>query len=160
MGDLLRWPAMSGQSLWGMVLVLGYPVLALAALETARAFGERRPLAADVLRQMAYLLLPSGAIWLILRVLADVPPDAWAVRTAETAFALTGLYLLLRLAQAARCGAHRAVADLGRGCRVAHLGGQSRQPVRRDGRGLDRTRLRVAGVPGQSAVGPRFALGA
>jgi small-conductance mechanosensitive channel/CRP-like cAMP-binding protein len=101
MGDLLRWPAMSGQSLWGMLLVLGYPVLALAALETARAFGERRPLAADVLRQMAYLLLPSGAIWLILRVLADVPPDAWAVRTAETAFALTGLYLLLRLAQAA-----------------------------------------------------------
>src|SRR6516162_565226 len=34
------------------------------------------------------------------RVLADLPADNWGVRTAETAFALTGLYLLLRVAQA------------------------------------------------------------
>jgi small-conductance mechanosensitive channel/CRP-like cAMP-binding protein len=100
MGELLHWPALSGQTMWGMLIVLGYPVLALAALEAARAFAADRPLAADVLRQMAYLLLPSGAVWLILRVLADMPAEAWAVRSAETAFALTGLYLLLRLAQA------------------------------------------------------------
>jgi len=41
---------------------------------------------------VAYALLPTGGIWLILRVLAELP--------AETAFALTGLYLLLRVAQA------------------------------------------------------------
>jgi small-conductance mechanosensitive channel len=84
-----------------VLVVFGYPVLALAALEAARSLGTSRPLASDVLRQMAYLLLPAGAIWLILSVLAEMPPTAWAVRASETAFALTGLYLLLRLGQAA-----------------------------------------------------------
>ena len=46
------------------------------------------------------MLLPTGVIWLILRRLAELPADNWGVRTAETAFALTGLYVLLRVAQA------------------------------------------------------------
>ncbi len=49
---------------------------------------------------MAYLLLPTGGIWLILRVLAELPANDWAVRVAETIFALSGLYMLLRVAQA------------------------------------------------------------
>ncbi len=101
MEGMLHWPALSGHSAMGILVVLGYPVLALAALEAARAVGERRQFASSILRHTAYLLLPTGAVWLILRVLAELPPHDWAVRTAETAFALTGLYLLLRLAQAA-----------------------------------------------------------
>jgi len=93
-------PDLSHLSVWPFVLILGYPVLAIAVLEFAHRVAGRAPFAAGILRQIAYVLLPTGAIWLILRVLAELPADNWAVRTAETAFALTGLYLLLRVAQA------------------------------------------------------------
>ena len=100
MTALVGWPPLSGALAWGLGLMLGYPILSVALIEASRARGGRNALASDVLRQVGYLLLPTGAIWLILRVLAELPPDNWAVRTAETAFALTSLSLALQLAQA------------------------------------------------------------
>lgn len=100
MEEVLPWANLSSHSILGISLVLGYPALTLAALEASRALGEHREFASGMLRQAAYLLLPTGAIWLILRVLAELPPQNWAVRSAETTFALIALYLLLRLAQA------------------------------------------------------------
>jgi len=85
--------------LWAFILILGYPALAIAMLEFARRAAGRAPFLSSILRQIAYVLLPTGAIWLILRVLAELPADNWGVRMAETAFALTGLYLLLHAAQ-------------------------------------------------------------
>ena len=93
-------PDLTQLSFWPFVLILGYPVLAIALLEFARHLAGRAPFAAGILRQVSYVLLPTGAIWLILRVLAQQPVGNWGVRTAETAFALTGLYLLLHVAQA------------------------------------------------------------
>ena len=94
MRDLMHLPV------WPFILILGYPALTIVVLEFARRLAVRAPFASGILRQVAYVLLPTGGIWLILRVLAELPADDWAVRTAETAFALTGLYLLLRVAQA------------------------------------------------------------
>jgi small-conductance mechanosensitive channel len=85
---------------WAFIFILGYPTVAIAALEFARRVAARTPFFANILRQIAYVLLPTGAIWLILRVLAELPADNWGVRMAETAFAFTGLYLLLDVAQA------------------------------------------------------------
>jgi small-conductance mechanosensitive channel len=85
---------------WPFILILGYPALTIAVLEFARRLALRAPFASGILRQVAYVLLPSGGIWVILSVLAELPPDDWAVRTAETAFALTGLYMVLRVVQA------------------------------------------------------------
>ena len=87
-------------SVWPFIMILGYPVLAIVVLELANRVAGRATFIAGILRQISYVLLPTGAIWLILRILADLPADNWSVRTAETAFALTGLYLLLRVAQA------------------------------------------------------------
>jgi small-conductance mechanosensitive channel len=98
MSDLLEFPV------WSFILILGYPVVALAVLEFARYLSVRAPFVSGILRQVAYVLLPAGALWLILRAMAGLPADDWAVRTVETAFALTGLYLLLRVAQAALMG--------------------------------------------------------
>jgi small-conductance mechanosensitive channel len=95
MSDLMHWP------IWPLILVLSYPALTVALLEFARRLNARAPSASNILRHVAYVLLPTGAIWLILRVLAGLPAHDNAVRLAETAFALTGLYLLLRVAQAA-----------------------------------------------------------
>lgn len=92
-------PNLTQLSFWPFVLILSYPVLAIAVLEYARHLAGRAPFAAGILRQVSYVLLPTGAIWLILRVLAQLPADNWGVRMAETAFALTGLYLLLHVAQ-------------------------------------------------------------
>src|SRR6516225_10056994 len=86
-------------SVWPFILILGYPALVIAVLEFANRVAGHAPFAAGILRQISYVLLPTGAIWLILRGLAELPADNWGVRTAETAFALTGLYLLLRIAQ-------------------------------------------------------------
>ena len=85
---------------WPLLLIVGYPLAAVAVLEVARGVADRSPFTASVLRQIAYVLLPTAAIWLILRLLAELPPENVAVRVAETAFALTSLYLLLRVAQA------------------------------------------------------------
>ena len=93
-------PDLTQLSFWPFVLILGYPVLAIVVLEFARHLAGRAPFAAGILRQVSIVLLPTGAIWLILRVLAQLPADNWGVRAAETAFALTGLYLLLHVAQA------------------------------------------------------------
>jgi small-conductance mechanosensitive channel/CRP-like cAMP-binding protein len=84
---------------WPVILILGYPALTIAVLEFARRLAVHAPFASGILRQVAYVLLPTGGIWLVLRVLAELPADDWAVRTAETAFSLTGLFLLLRGAQ-------------------------------------------------------------
>jgi small-conductance mechanosensitive channel len=92
-------PDLTHLALWPFVLILGYPVLTIAVLEFARGIASRAPFAAGILRQISLVLLPTGVIWLILRGLAELPADNWGVRTAETAFALTGLYLLLRIAQ-------------------------------------------------------------
>jgi small-conductance mechanosensitive channel/CRP-like cAMP-binding protein len=94
MRDLINLPV------WPLILVLGYPALTIAVLELSRRLAFRSPFASGILRQAAYVLLPSGGIWLILRVLAELPASDWVVRVAETVFALTGLYMLLRVAQA------------------------------------------------------------
>lgn len=92
-------PNLTHLPVWSFVLILGYPVVTIAVLEFARGIATRAPFAAGILRQLSLVLLPTGVIWVILRVLAELPSDNWGVRTAETAFALTGLYLLLRIAQ-------------------------------------------------------------
>ena len=91
MSDLVHWP------IWPFILVLGYPAITIAMLEFARRLDARAPSTSSILRQVAYVLLPTGAIWLILRVLAGLPAHDNAVRVAETAFALTGLYFCFGL---------------------------------------------------------------
>jgi small-conductance mechanosensitive channel len=92
--DLLSGPA------WPIGVILGYPLAAVAISEIARRIANRAPFASSTLHQVAYVLLPIGAIWLILRGLAGLPAEDNAVRVASTAFALTALYILLRVAQA------------------------------------------------------------
>jgi small-conductance mechanosensitive channel len=85
---------------WPLGLILGYPLAAVVISEIARRIADRAPFASSTLRQVAYVVLPIGTIWLILRGLADLPVENDAVRIASTAFALTALYILLRVAQA------------------------------------------------------------
>src|SRR5260370_26273518 len=94
MSDLMHWPS------WPLILVLVCPAFTIAILNFARHLDARAPPPASILRHVAYVLLPTGALWLILRLLAGLPAHDNAVRLTETAFALTGLYLLLRIAQA------------------------------------------------------------
>src|SRR5450432_3296787 len=94
MHDLIHWPV------WPLILILGYPALTIAFLAIARYLAFRAPFASRILNQVVYLLLPTAGIWLILHVLAELPADDWAVRMAETMFALTGLYMLLGVVQA------------------------------------------------------------
>ena len=93
MFDLTHFPALT------LILILGYPAVAIVVLEFARRIAARAPFVSTILRQTAYVLLPTGAIWLILRFLAEQPADNRGVRMAETAFALTGLYILLHVVQ-------------------------------------------------------------
>ena len=101
----MSWPAdLLGAPLWPVALILGYPLAAVVTLEAARGIDARTPFAAGVLRQTAYVLLPTGAIWLVLRALAGLSPENVAVRVAETAFAVTALYVVLNVAQAITVG--------------------------------------------------------
>jgi small-conductance mechanosensitive channel len=85
---------------WKLLLIVGYPLCAIALLEIDRGLRSARPLLSSILRQVAYILLPTAAVWMILRVLAGVPAEDVAVRLAKTLFAVSALYLLLRTAQA------------------------------------------------------------
>jgi small-conductance mechanosensitive channel len=86
--------------IWPIVLTVGYPLIAVLLSEAARRLGSTAPVAAGVLRQITYVVLPTGAIWLVLRYVAQLPQDNLAVRIAVTAFAISALYVLLRVAQA------------------------------------------------------------
>ena len=97
LGQIFAW---SERSLSGLAIVVFYPVLAIALLELARHLAARRKIVSELLMQVVDLLLPAGALWLILRRLAELPETDWGVRVAETATALTALYLVLRVAQA------------------------------------------------------------
>jgi small-conductance mechanosensitive channel len=85
---------------WKLLLVVGYPLCAVAILEIERGLRSRQPLTSSILRQVAYILLPTAAVWLILRFLAGMPVEDVSMRLAKTLFAITALYLLLRTAQA------------------------------------------------------------
>jgi small-conductance mechanosensitive channel len=107
---------------WQFLLIIGYPLLTVAILEAERRFREGQPLLASTLRQIAYVLLPSAAMWLILQILADLPYANIAVRLAKTLFWISSLYLALRLAQAVTLRvfdeqkrAPKLLLDLGRG---------------------------------------------
>ena len=84
-----------------LLLIIGYPVVTVVLFELARWLDHDAPLAGRVLRQVVTVLLPAGAIWLILTALAGLPPDNLAVRAALTVLALSGLSIFLRVAQAA-----------------------------------------------------------
>jgi small-conductance mechanosensitive channel len=86
---------------WPLLLIVGYPLLAVMLMELARTIGDRSPFTSSILRPVAYVLLPTGTMWLILQALAELPAENDAVRIAETLFSLTALYILLRLVQAA-----------------------------------------------------------
>jgi len=98
--DLLPWPGLSDNVRWALALTLGYPIIVITLLEIARALGPHRGATAGLLRLAACILMPTGAVWLILRVLAGLPREQHVVQGAETALALSSLYLALRLAQA------------------------------------------------------------
>jgi hypothetical protein len=92
-GDLLSGPS------WPLALILIYPLAAVLAIELASGLDSSDKFLAGVVRQAAYGLLPTGAIWLILTRLAGNPPENTAVRVAETGFTLVALYLVLKVAQ-------------------------------------------------------------
>jgi hypothetical protein len=75
MRDLIHLPV------WPLILILGYPALTIAVLALARRLALDAPFASGILHQVVYVLLPTGGIWLILRVLAELPAQDWAVRT-------------------------------------------------------------------------------
>ncbi len=94
LGDLFGGP------LWPFVFVLAYPVVAVLAIEGARALDGRDAFTAGILREAVYGLLPASAVWMILTELAGLPPENVVVRIAQTAFALLALTLVLKVAQA------------------------------------------------------------
>jgi small-conductance mechanosensitive channel len=97
----MNWSITNAPDLWWkLLLVVGYPLSAVAILEIERGLRSRRPLTSSILRQVAYILLPTAAVWLILRFLAGMPVEDVSMRLAKTLFAVTALYLLLRTAQA------------------------------------------------------------
>ena len=107
---------------WQLLLIIGYPLLTVAILEVERGFRESQPLLASTLRQIAYVLLPSAAMWLILQILAGLPHENFAVQLVKTIFWISGLYLTLQFAQALTLGifdeekrAPKLLLDLGRG---------------------------------------------
>src|SRR5260370_33333148 len=89
MRDLMHLPV------WPIILILGYPALAIAVLEFARRLAVRAPFASGILRQVAYVLLPTVGIWLIVRVLAEFPAGAWVATTAKPTFCPNGRQLCL-----------------------------------------------------------------
>jgi small-conductance mechanosensitive channel len=97
----MNWSVTDAPDLWWkLLLVVGYPLCAVAILEIERGLRSRRPLISSILRQVAYILLPTAAVWLILRFLAGMPVEDVSMRLAKTLFAITALYLLPRTAQA------------------------------------------------------------
>lgn len=92
-------PTMSSLPVWPLLLIFGYPIVMLAVLEIARRIASHAPITSEALRHAGYVLLPAGAIWLVLTSLAGMPDSDLSIRVAKTVFAITAVYVVLNLAQ-------------------------------------------------------------
>ncbi len=84
---------------WPILLTVGYPILAVLLFEAARRMSARNAVTANILRQIIYVVLPTGTIWLVLRHVALLPPDNLGVRIAVTIFSISAIFVVLRMAQ-------------------------------------------------------------
>ncbi|QFY44865.1 mechanosensitive ion channel [Candidatus Methylospira mobilis] len=109
----------SGSSGWGLLVIVGYPLLTLILSEWSRreaAVGKTGFL--RLLGVLQTLLLPILAIWLVLTKLAGFPKDSLLAKSADTAIGIAVLYTLFVLVQgvvallAARTKAPRLLYDI------------------------------------------------
>ena len=86
----IEWPVMQ----WAIVLGLGFPLLMLALGELAYR-SRKNPGVASTLKNLRNLVLPTLAIWLVLREVVQLPADHRAIKFSETAFWIALIYSAL-----------------------------------------------------------------
>jgi len=83
----------------GAAIIFGVPLLTFLLSELIRLTRERLPETASFLRQLQNLAIPTLAVWVLVRYLAELPTEGLLVRLADTALALAAVYIALNLLQ-------------------------------------------------------------
>jgi len=111
-----NWSASSG---WGLLVIIGYPLLTLMLSEwSRREAAKSRTGFLRLLGVLQTLLLPTLAVWLVLTRLLGFPQQSLLIKSADTAIGIAVLYALFVLVQgvvellAARTKAPRLLYDI------------------------------------------------
>ena len=91
MGDLFS----ESTALWTLAVVLGYPVLALALVEAHRHLRDDYPELAKLIHLLQVSVLPFVALHVLLKRVAEVPPDSTGAKLVLTALSISGINALL-----------------------------------------------------------------
>ena len=86
--------------IWGLVIILGVPSLALILLECIRFMERRKSLLTPVVRNLWRYVLPLVSILVVMRQLLQLPATALAVRLVETGVWLATIVTLISLINA------------------------------------------------------------
>lgn len=84
---------------WAGLVIFGFPLLTFLAWEASRRLAERRAAAAGWLRLVQTVVLPSLAIWVILRRIAPLPQDGLVAQVLDTLVAGVLIYVALGFLQ-------------------------------------------------------------
>jgi small-conductance mechanosensitive channel len=91
MGDLLS----ETTALWTIAVVLGYPILALGLVEAYRHARTGYPELARLINLLQVSVLPFVALHVLMKRVAEVPPDNTAAKLVLTALSISGINALL-----------------------------------------------------------------
>ena len=86
--------------IWGLVIILGVPVLSLILLECIRFMERRKSLLTPVVRNLWRYILPLVAILAVMRHLLQLEPTLITVRLVETGVWVATIVTLLSLINA------------------------------------------------------------
>jgi small-conductance mechanosensitive channel len=80
---------------YAALLIFGVPLVTFLLAELSRVCRASLPELAGFLRQIQNLAIPTLALWILLRYLAELPEESFWLRMADTALALVGVYVAL-----------------------------------------------------------------
>lgn len=86
--------------IWGIVVILGVPGLALILIESKGFFERRRSLFAPVVNKLWRYVFPSVAILLVMTQLLKLSTTKIPVKVVETGFWIAAIFTLLSLVNA------------------------------------------------------------
>jgi len=86
--------------IWGLVIIIGVPLLSLILLECIRFMERRKSLLTPVVRNLWRYVLPLVAILAVMRYLLQLKPTILTVRLVETGVWLATIITLLSLINA------------------------------------------------------------
>ncbi|TDU00742.1 MULTISPECIES: mechanosensitive ion channel family protein [Azorhizobium] len=84
---------------WTILIVLGFPLLTVLLIELTRRFAGPDSAARRPIKALQMIVVPAGAVWIIVHELLHLPPDGLTVKIVDTAVGILLLHAVFTILQ-------------------------------------------------------------